>query len=104
MLSAISDIAADDDNRPGLHMHAVLGLRDGSTRSGHLVEGVVHPMLKVMLTKTPAHLHRRKSRNRALPRSIFSDGDRLRGDHHARVYSTPFQLSNDSAASVGKAP
>jgi len=41
-------------------MHAVLGLSDGSTRGGHLVEGIVHPTLEVIVTETPAHLHRKK--------------------------------------------
>jgi predicted DNA-binding protein with PD1-like motif len=60
VLSAIGDIAAGDDGKPSLHMHAVLGLSDGSTRGGHLLEGVVHPTLEVMVTETPAHLRRRK--------------------------------------------
>jgi predicted DNA-binding protein with PD1-like motif len=60
VLSAIGDIAAGDDGKPSLHMHAVLGLSDGSTRGGHLLEGVVHPTLEVMVTETPAHLRRKK--------------------------------------------
>jgi predicted DNA-binding protein with PD1-like motif len=60
VLSAIGDIAMGDDGKPSLHMHAVLGLCDGSTRGGHLLEGVVHPTLEVMVTETPAHLRRRK--------------------------------------------
>jgi predicted DNA-binding protein with PD1-like motif len=60
VLSAIGDIAEGDDGEPSLHAHAVLGLSDGSTRGGHLREGLVHPTLKVMVTETPAHLHRRK--------------------------------------------
>jgi predicted DNA-binding protein with PD1-like motif len=60
VLSAIGDIAAGDDGRPSLHLHAVLGLSDGSTRGGHLLDGIVHPTLEVMVTETPAHLHRRK--------------------------------------------
>lgn len=60
VLSAIGDIAMGDDGKPSLHMHAVLGLCDGSTRGGHLLEGIVHPTLEVMVTETPAHLHRRK--------------------------------------------
>ncbi|MGN6145337.1 MAG: PPC domain-containing DNA-binding protein [Mesorhizobium sp.] len=60
VLSAIGDIAAGDDGEPSLHLHAVLGLSDGSTRGGHLLEGIVRPTLEVMVTETPAHLHRRK--------------------------------------------
>ncbi|MGN6534978.1 MAG: PPC domain-containing DNA-binding protein [Mesorhizobium sp.] len=60
VLSAIGDIAAGDDGEPSLHLHAVLGLSDGSTRGGHLLEAIVRPTLEVMVTETPAHLHRRK--------------------------------------------
>ena len=60
VLSAIGDIAAGDDGRPSLHVHAVLGLADGSTRGGHLLDGLVHPTLEVMVTETPARLRRRK--------------------------------------------
>jgi predicted DNA-binding protein with PD1-like motif len=60
VLSALGDIAAADNGKPSLHLHAVLGLSDGSTRGGHLLDGIVHPTLEVMVTEMPAHLHRRK--------------------------------------------
>lgn len=60
VLSAIGDIAAGDDGKPSLHLHAVLGLADGSTRGGHLLDGIVRPTLEVMVTETPVHFHRRK--------------------------------------------
>jgi predicted DNA-binding protein with PD1-like motif len=60
VLSAIGDIAAGDDGKPSLHMHAVLGLSDGSTRGGHLLEGIVRPTLEVMVAETPAYLRRKK--------------------------------------------
>lgn len=41
-------------------MHVVLGLSDGSTRGGHLLEGTVQPTLEVTLVETPAHLRRKK--------------------------------------------
>ena len=59
-LSLLGDIALGDDGKPSLHIHAVLGLRDGSTRGGHLLEAVVRPTLEVTITETPAHLRRRK--------------------------------------------
>lgn len=61
VLSAIGDIAQGDDGKPSLHMHVVLGLSDGATRGGHLLDGLVRPTLEVSLVETPAHL-RRKSR------------------------------------------
>ncbi len=60
VLSAIGDIAIGDDGNPSLHLHAVLGLSDGSTRGGHLLDGLVRPTLEVTVTETPAHLRRRK--------------------------------------------
>ncbi|HEX4325403.1 MAG TPA: PPC domain-containing DNA-binding protein [Burkholderiales bacterium] len=60
VLSILGDIATGDDGKPSLHMHAVLGLSDGSTRGGHLLEGKVHPTLEVTLVETAAHLRRKK--------------------------------------------
>jgi predicted DNA-binding protein with PD1-like motif len=60
VLSAIGDIAEDENGRPSLHVHAVLGLSDGSTRGGHLLEGLIRPTLEVTLVETPVHLRRRK--------------------------------------------
>jgi len=60
VLSAIGDVAIDDKGKPSLHMHVVLGLSDGSTRGGHLLNGTVQPTLEVKLTETPAHLHRKQ--------------------------------------------
>lgn len=59
-LSLIGDIATDEAGKPSLHMHAVLGLKDGSTRGGHFLEGRVRPTLEVTLVETAAHLRRRK--------------------------------------------
>jgi uncharacterized protein len=60
VLSAIGDIAVGDDGNASLHVHVVLGLSDGTTRGGHLLEGKVRPTLEVVLTDTPAHLRRKK--------------------------------------------
>jgi len=60
VLSAIGDVARGDDGKPSLHVHAVLGLRDGTTRGGHLLSGLVRPTLEVTLVEMPAHLRRRK--------------------------------------------
>ena len=60
VLSAIGDIAVGDDGRASLHVHVVLGLSDGTTRGGHLLEGRVRPTLEVVLIDSPAHLRRRK--------------------------------------------
>src|SRR5687768_2522967 len=60
VLSAIGDVAIGDDGKASLHIHIVLGLADGSTRGGHLLEGFVRPTLEVVLTETPVKLRRKK--------------------------------------------
>ena len=59
VLSLLGDVAVSD-NGPTLHLHAVLGRRDGSTVGGHLLEGHVRPTLEVTLIEPPAHLRKRK--------------------------------------------
>lgn len=58
VLSAIGDIALGDDAKPSLHVHAVFGLSDGTTRGGHLLEGIVGPTLEVTLVEAPGRLRR----------------------------------------------
>ena len=60
VLSIIGDIAIGDNGNPTLHMHTVLGLKDGTTRGGHLMEGIVRPTLEVILAETEQHLRRRQ--------------------------------------------
>jgi predicted DNA-binding protein with PD1-like motif len=60
VLNLIGDIAEDDDGQASVHAHVVLGLRDGSTRGGHLLKGLVRPTLEVIVTEMPGHLRRRK--------------------------------------------
>jgi uncharacterized protein len=59
-VSLLGDIATGDDGKPSLHMHAVLGLRDGTTRGGHFLKGIVRPTLEVTIVETPARLRRRQ--------------------------------------------
>lgn len=58
--SMLGDIGVDGEGAPALHVHLVLGRRDGSTLAGHLQEATVRPTLEVVITETPRHLHRRK--------------------------------------------
>ncbi len=59
-LSLVGDIAAGDDGKPSLHVHAVVGLSDGTTRGGHLLKAIVRPTLEVTIVESPAHLRRTK--------------------------------------------
>ncbi len=63
VLSLIGDIAMGDNGKASLHLHAVLGLKDGSTRGGHFLEGTVHPTLEAIIIETPAALHRRHQKD-----------------------------------------
>jgi predicted DNA-binding protein with PD1-like motif len=42
-----------------IHSHVVVGLRDGSTRGGHLKQAYVFPTLEVVIEETPNYLRRR---------------------------------------------
>jgi predicted DNA-binding protein with PD1-like motif len=58
--SLIGDIAQGPDGKPSIHLHAVLGRQDGSTRAGHLNRGDVRPTLEVIVTEMPTHLCKKK--------------------------------------------
>lgn len=57
--SLIGDVALAPDGKPAIHIHAVLGRRDGTALAGHLVEAHVRPTLELVLTESPAHLKKR---------------------------------------------
>src|SRR5262249_62014271 len=57
LLSLVGDIAEGQEG-PVLHVHAVLGLSDGTTRGGHLLEGWVFPTLEAVVTETSAELRK----------------------------------------------
>jgi predicted DNA-binding protein with PD1-like motif len=52
--SLIGDVAEDPDGAPTLHIHIVVGTRDGSAKAGHLGEAHVRPTLEVIVTDSPA--------------------------------------------------
>lgn len=60
VLSLIGDVAQGEDSKASLHLHAVLGLQDGSLRGGHFLSGTVRPTLEVTIRETVAHLRRKK--------------------------------------------
>ena len=57
LLSMIGDIALDK-GKPKVHSHVVVGLPDGTTRGGHLLEAHVRPTLELILVESPAHLRK----------------------------------------------
>jgi len=60
VLSLIGDVAQGDDGEASIHLHAVLGLQDGTLRGGHFLSGSVRPTLEVTITETVVHLRREK--------------------------------------------
>lgn len=57
--SFTGDIALGTDGRPAVHVHTVLGRRDGSALAGHLTEGIVRPTLEIVLTESAGTLRKR---------------------------------------------
>lgn len=55
--SLLGDIA-EADGKPALHLHIVIGKRDGTAMAGHLDEAHVRPTLEVIVTESPAHLRK----------------------------------------------
>jgi predicted DNA-binding protein with PD1-like motif len=64
--SLVGDIAIGPDCKPSVHVHAVLGRRDGSAMAGHLVEAHVRPTLEIIVTESPAHLCKAKDEESGL--------------------------------------
>lgn len=57
VLSLIGDVAVQD-GVPKIHVHVVVGKRDGSAHGGHLLEAYVRPTLEIILTESPSYLKR----------------------------------------------
>ncbi len=56
--SFAGDIVLGPDGKPVVHIHVVLGRRDGSAMAGHLQKGYVRPTLELVLTETPGALRK----------------------------------------------
>jgi predicted DNA-binding protein with PD1-like motif len=54
------------DGEPFLHVHAVLGLPDGSARVGHVLEAHVWPTLEVVLTTWTQRVRRDRDKDTGL--------------------------------------
>jgi len=55
----LGDVALGPDGQPAVHIHAVLGRRDGTALAGHLAQALVRPTLEIVVTESPAYLHKR---------------------------------------------
>src|SRR5262245_208454 len=54
--SLIGDIALAPSGKPAIHVHVVLGRRNGTALAGHLAHGHVQPTLELILSEPPAYL------------------------------------------------
>ena len=64
--SLVGDIAQAPSGAPALHIHLVVGKRDGSALAGHLGEAHVRPTLEVIISESPAHLRKVKDEGTGL--------------------------------------
>ncbi|MCS3758718.1 PPC domain-containing DNA-binding protein [Bradyrhizobium centrosematis] len=56
--SLVGDIAVSPSGEPSVHVHLVVGRRDGTALAGHLGSARVRPTLEVIVTENPAHLRK----------------------------------------------
>jgi uncharacterized protein len=56
--SLVGDIALGPDGRPAIHIHIVVGKRDGSAMAGHVGEAHVRPTLEVIVNESPGYLQK----------------------------------------------
>ena len=56
--SLVGDVAQAPSGEPALHIHLVVGKRDGGAMAGHLGEAHVRPTLEVIISESPTHLRK----------------------------------------------
>jgi hypothetical protein len=66
LLSLTGNLALYGDE-PFFHVHVALGLRDGSTRGGHLFEAMVRPTVELVLTTYSRPVRRKIDPDTGLP-------------------------------------
>lgn len=50
-----------------IHAHIVLGKEDATAYGGHLIKGIVHPTLEIILTESPGWLKREMNKELGIP-------------------------------------
>ncbi|MEO6845000.1 MAG: PPC domain-containing DNA-binding protein, partial [Ginsengibacter sp.] len=58
VLALIGDISMYKDQYK-IHAHVVLGRKDGTAHGGHLMKGIAHPTLEIILNESPEYLKRK---------------------------------------------
>ncbi len=54
----VGDVALSPKGAPAVHLHVVLGDKDGSAMAGHLGRAHVRPTLEVIVTESPSYLRK----------------------------------------------
>ena len=52
------DVARAPDGKPAIHIHLVVGKKDGSAMAGHLSQAHVRPTLEVIVAEQPSYLQK----------------------------------------------
>lgn len=66
VLSMVGDISFYQD-KPKVHAHVVLGKCDATAHGGHLLKGIVHPTLEIILTESPTWMRRTMDEQSGIP-------------------------------------
>ena len=66
VLALTGDISMYKDQYK-IHAHVVLGRKDGTARGGHLMKGVAHPTLEIILNESPDYLKREMDKDSGIP-------------------------------------
>ena len=56
--SLVGDVALDPKGNPAIHVHLVVGKRNGSAMAGHLGKAHVRPTLEVIVNESPEYLQK----------------------------------------------
>lgn len=73
LLSLIGDVTLYEDKHQ-IHLHVVVGKRDGTAHGGHLLKAAVHPTLELIVNESPGYIQRQLNQETGLP-LIKIDGD-----------------------------
>lgn len=56
--SLVGDVALSPSGDPAIHVHVVLGRRDGTALAGHLAQAHVRPTLELIVSEPPTYLQK----------------------------------------------
>lgn len=56
--SLIGDVALGPDGKPAIHIHLVVGRKNGSAMAGHIGKAHVRPTLEIIVNESPSYLQK----------------------------------------------